>query len=226
MWGDIMFELTKEEIKSLLDINEKILFKIKQKRATCIYNIIYMANRDHSLLELKEKELTNANKEELESFDSKIEDTYTKLNPLTNQCIYHGEIKRILSGKASNHYINPLEVYKYYISRSNRITLIKLFMLVSKNNAKFVMDDVSTLASCEILMSTNPNAKNMSDTTLVNIFSNYLAALETEYQKQATNLIDIKSVNRINKQLIATLENYLIENKASYELTKTSKKLS
>ena len=88
------------------------------------------------------------------------------------------------------------------------------------------MDDVSTLASCEILMSTNPNAKNMSDTTLVNIFSNYLAALETEYQKQATNLIDIKSVNRINKQLIATLENYLIENKASYELTKTSKKLS
>ena len=226
MWGDIMFELTKGEIKRLLDINEKILFKIKQKRTTCIYDIMYMVNCNHSLLELKEKELTNANKEKLESFDSKIEDTYTKLNPLTNQCIYHSEIKRILSGKTSNHYINPLEVYKYYISRSNRITLIKLFILVSKNNAKFVIDDISTLASCEILMSTNPNAKNISDTTLINIFSNYLAALETEYQKQATNLIDIKSVNRINKQLIATLENYLIENKAFYELTKASKKLS
>ena len=209
--SDIMFKLNPKEIADLLEINKSILFKIKVKRKTCIYNIMKTTNRDYYLSGKDEKDLTLTNKEELSTAEEKIEGYYQDLVPLTNGFIYHNEIKRILQGKNTGYYINPLVVYKYYKSRGNRLTLVKLFILVSQNNTKFTKDDVSPLAVSENLLGNFATTTEI-DAKIINILTNYLATIEIEYKRQATNAIDIKSINRVNKELIATLEKYLTEN--------------
>lgn len=109
-----MLKLNPKEIDDLLEINKSILFKIKVKRKTCILNIMKTTNRDYYLSGKDEKDLTLANKEELSTAEEKIEGYYQDLVPLTNEFIYHNEIKRILQGNNTSYYINPLVVYKYY----------------------------------------------------------------------------------------------------------------
>lgn len=106
-----MLKLNPKEIADLLEINKSILFKIKVKRKTCILNIMKTTNRDYYLSGKDEKDLTPANKEELSTAEEKIEGYYQELVPLTNKFIYHNEIKRILQGKNTGYYINPLVVY-------------------------------------------------------------------------------------------------------------------
>lgn len=211
-----MLKLNPKEIADLLEINKSILFKIKVKRKTCIFNIMKTTNRDYYLSGKDEKDLTLANKEELSTSEEKIEDYYQDLVPLTNKFIYHIEIKRILQGKTAGYYINPLVVYKYYKSRGNRLTLVKLFILVSQNNTQFTKDDVSPLAVSENLLGNFATSTEI-DAKIINVLTNYLATIEIEYRRQATNTIDIKSINRVNKELIATLEKYLTENNISIE---------
>ena len=206
-----MLKLNPKEIADLLEINKSILFKIKVKRKTCIFNIMKTTKRDYYLSGKDEKDLTLANKEELSTAEEKIEGYYQDSIPLTNEFIYHNEIKRILQGDNTDYYINPLVVYKYYKSRGNRLTLVKLFILVSQNNTQFTKDDVSSLAVSENLLGNFATSTEI-DAKIINILTNYLATIEIEYRRQATNTIDIKSINRVNKELIATLEKYLTEN--------------
>ena len=57
-----MLKLNPKEIADLLEINKSILFKIKVKRKTCIFNIMKTTNRDYYLSGKNEKDLTPANK--------------------------------------------------------------------------------------------------------------------------------------------------------------------
>lgn len=110
------------------------------------------------------------------------------MNPFTDLLIYHHELKKVILGTVTDQYINPLQVYKYYVSRGNRLTLVKLFILLSRNNFKFIKNDLSTLASCEKLLGSITDASNDNLSNLINICTNYIAALEIECQKQPTVL--------------------------------------
>ena len=131
------------------------------------------------------------------------------------------EIKRLLLGKDTTYYINPLEIYKYYTGRNNRITLIKLIILISQNNAKFTNQDIGALMHFEKLLRTIFISSDSRYENIKNIFSNYLKALELECQKQPANLINLKAINRINKELIITLEKYLKNEKITEEAPKS-----
>lgn len=143
-----------------------------------------LVDRDNYLSKRDPSTLTKKNKEEIITFEEAIEDTYIKMNPFTDLLIYHHEMKKVILGTVTDQYINPLQVYKYYVSRGNRLTLVKLFILLSRNNFKFIKNDLSTLASCEKLLGSITDASNDNLSNFINIFTNYIAALEIECQKQ------------------------------------------
>lgn len=216
-----MLKLTEEETTILLEINKKIIYNTNVKWKKHITSILKIANREHYLANREPKKLTFKNQEEMASFDERMEDYYNEMIPFTNQLIFHKEIKRLLLGKDTTYYINPLEIYKYYTGRNNRITLIKLIILISQNNAKFTNQDIGALMHFEKLLGTIFISSDYKYETIINIFSNYLKALELECQKLPANLINLKAINRINKELIITLEKYLKNEKITEEAPKS-----
>lgn len=208
--GDIMFELDAEEINNLLKTNKEILGSIKSKRKTHLLKTINLINRNNLLANKNEQTLTPKNQQELANFDEELDQCYALINPLTNRIIWHDEIRKLLLHKNAESYINPLELYHYYISRGNRLTLLKLFVIVSQNNIKFLDENLGTLGRLEKLLGAIPNENNIEHETIINIFSNYLAILEIEYQNQMTSVFNRKRLHEVNKELIAILKRHLL----------------
>ena len=155
-----MLKLTEEETTILLEINKKIIYNTNVKWKKHITSILKIANREHYLANRESKKLTSKNKEEMASFDERMEDYYNEMIPF----------------------------------------------LISQNNAKFTNQDIGALMHFEKLLGTIFISSDSKYETIINIFSNYLKALELECQKQPANLINLKAINRINKELIITLE--------------------
>ena len=99
--------------------------------------------------------------------------------------------------------------------------MIKLIILISQKNAKFTNQDIGALMHFEKLLGTIFISSDSRYENIKNIFSNYLKALELECQKQPANLINLKAINRINKELIITLEKYLKNEKITEEAPKS-----